>query len=103
MLSELLDLDTREGMQVLYLADRTRRIEDKANIEYLASLEEISWRQKLKALSLKGGIIILGFFLRLANSHRRANTTRGVKVEGIMYEAESDIQDQVGGFHKNLY
>ena len=63
MLSELLDLDTREGMQVLYLADRTRRIEDKANIEYLASLEEISWRQKLKALSLKGGIIILGFFL----------------------------------------
>ena len=63
MLSELLDLDTREGMQVLYLADRTRRIEDKANIEYLASLEEISWRQKLKAFSLKGEIIILGFFL----------------------------------------
>ena len=63
MLSELLDLDTREGMQVLYLANRTRRIEDKANIEYLASLEEISWRQKLKAFSLKGGIIILGFFL----------------------------------------
>ena len=28
---------------------------------------------------------------------------RGVEVEGIMYEAESNIQDQVVGFYKSLY
>ena len=28
---------------------------------------------------------------------------RGVEVDGIMYEAESDIQDQVVGFYKSLY
>ena len=42
LLSELLDLDLREGVQSLSPVDRTRRIEIKAEIEYLASLEEIS-------------------------------------------------------------
>ena len=28
---------------------------------------------------------------------------RGVEVDGIMYEAESDIQVQVVGFYKSLY
>ena len=28
---------------------------------------------------------------------------RGVEVDGILYEAESEIQDQVVGFYKSLY
>ena len=66
MKSELLDLDTRERLQVLSLTDRTRKTETKANIKYLAFLEEISWKQKSKALFLKKmGIIILGYFTGL--------------------------------------
>ena len=42
LLSELLDLDMREGMQVLSTADKARKIEIKAEIKFLASLEEIS-------------------------------------------------------------
>ena len=42
-------------------------------------------------------------FHMLANSRRRANTMRDVEVEDIMYKADSDIQDQVVGFYKNLY
>ena len=38
---ELLDLDMREGLQVLTTADKARKIEIKAKIESLASLEEI--------------------------------------------------------------
>ena len=53
LLSELLDLDLREGMQTLSLADSARRVEINADIEFLASMEEISWRQKSKALYLK--------------------------------------------------
>ena len=56
-------------------------------------MEEISWRQKSRALFLKEGDNNTRFFHRLANSHRRGNTMRGVEVDGIMYEAESDIQD----------
>ena len=100
LLFELLVLDSREGVQVLSLANRTRRIEVKATIMYLASLDEISWRQKSKAPSLKEGDNNTGFFHRLANSYRRANTMKGVEVEGIMYEAESDIQDQAVGFYR---
>ena len=103
LLSELLDLDMREGMQVLTMAEKARKIEIKVEIESLASLEEISWRQKSRALFLKEGDNDTRFFHRLANSHRRANTMRGVEVDGIMYEAESEIQDQVVGFYKSLY
>lgn len=66
LLSKLLDLDTREGLQVLSPADRTRKTKIKADIKYLAFLEEISWGQKSKALfSKKRGIIILYYFTGL--------------------------------------
>nr|XP_023926603.1 uncharacterized protein LOC112038023 [Quercus suber] len=85
------------------MADKARKIEIKAKIESLASLEKISWRQKSRALFLKEGDNNTRFFHMLANSHRRANTMRGVEVDGIMYKAESNIQDQVVGFYKSLY
>ena len=44
LLSELLDLDMREGRQALIMADKARKEEIKVEIESLASLEEISWR-----------------------------------------------------------
>ena len=83
----------REGRQALTMADKARKVEIKVETESLSSLEEISWRQKSRALFLKEGDNNTRFFHRLANSHRRANTMRGVEVDGIMYEAESDIQD----------
>ena len=42
LFSELLDLDIREGVQVLSMVDKTRKTEIKENIQFLASLEEIS-------------------------------------------------------------
>ena len=90
-------------MQTLSPADSARRVEIKTDIEYLASLEEISWRQKSKALYLKEGDNNIEFFHRLANSHRCTNTMRGVEVEGFLYEDEFAIQDQVVGFYKSLY
>ena len=61
LLTELLELDMREKLQVLSLVDRSRRTVIRADMEHLASLEEISWRQKSKVLFIKEGIIILGF------------------------------------------
>ena len=48
-LTELLDIDISEEMQVLTQEDRVRRLVVKSDIDFLASLEEISWRQKSKA------------------------------------------------------
>ena len=42
LLAKLLDIDLREEMQVLTQEDRARRLVVKSDIDFLASLEEIS-------------------------------------------------------------
>ena len=83
--------------------EELRRVIIKADIEFLASLEEISWRQKSKALFIKEGDNNTWFFHRLANSHKRMNFIRSVKVDGVLYEGESDVLDHVVAFYKKLY
>ena len=83
--------------------EESRRVIIKADIEFLASLEEISWRQKSKALFIKEGDNNTWFFHRLANSHRRMNFIRSVKVDGVLSEGESDVLDHVVAFYKKLY
>ena len=53
LLTELMGLDAREESVGLSNEDRIRRIQLKGDIERLASLEEISWRQKSHALFVK--------------------------------------------------
>ena len=83
--------------------DRARRFVVKSDIDFLASLEEISWRQKSKALFIKEGDNNTQFFHRIANSHRRTNQIRGVEVDGVLFEEESNVTDQVMDFNKRLY
>ena len=52
-------------MLVLTQADRDRRVVVKADIDYLASLEEISWSRNLRLCLLKKEITTLGFFVDL--------------------------------------
>ena len=75
----------------------------KFDIDFLASLEEISWRQKSKALFIKEGDNNTRFFHRLANSHRRTNQIRGVEVEGALYEDESEVTNPIVDFYRKLY
>jgi hypothetical protein len=44
--------------------------------------EEISWRQKSRALWLKGGDKCTKFFHRVANSNRRSNSIESLSVNG---------------------
>ena len=75
----------------------------KGHIEYLASLEEISWRQKSRALFVKEGDNNTQFFHRLANSHRNANQIKRIEMDGVLYEDESDIHSQLVLFYQGLY
>ena len=75
----------------------------KFDIDFLASLEEISWRQKSKALFIKERDNNTRFFHRLANSHRRTNQIRGVEVEGALYEDESEVTNPMVDFYRKLY
>jgi len=75
-LSQLLGLDAKEGSQCLSQVVKAHRIELEAEIDHLASMEEISWWQKPHALWLKEDDNNTRFFHILASSHKRANHVR---------------------------
>ena len=55
LLTELMGLDDREESVGLSNEVQICRVQLKGDIEHLASLEEISWRQKSRALFVKEG------------------------------------------------
>ena len=96
-------LDAKEELVGLSNEDQICRLQLKADIEQLASLEKISWRQKSHALYVKEGDNNTRFFYRLANSHRNANQIKRIEVDGVLYEDESDVRSQLVLFYQGLY
>ena len=103
LLSELLGLDAREDLSSLSHEDQTRHTQIKGEITHLASLEEISWRQKSRFLFVKEGDNNTHFFHWVANSHRRTNYLRGIEVDGVLYEDEEEVWSKVVHFYQSLY
>ena len=103
LLTELMGLDAREESVGLSKEDQHRRIQLKGDIEHLASLEEISWRQKSRALFVKEGDNNTHFFHRLANSRKNANLIKRIEVDGVLYEDEADVRSQLVLFYQGLY
>lgn len=103
LLSELLGLDGREDLSGLSQEDQSHRIQIKGEIANLASLEEISWRQKSRILFVKEGDNNTHFFHRVANSHKRTNHIRGIEVDGAFYEDEEEVRSNVVNFYQKLY
>ena len=99
LLTDLMGLDAREESLGLSGEDHLRRIQLKGEIEHLASLEEISWRQKSRALYVNEGDNNTRFFHRLANSHRNANYIKKIKVDGVLYEDEAEVRSQLVLFY----
>ena len=103
LLTELMGLDAREELVGLSNEEWIRCLQLKGDIEWLASLEEISWRQKSWALYVKEGDNNTCFFHRLANSHRNANQIKRIEGDGVLYEDESDMCSQLVLFYQGLY
>ena len=58
-------------------------------------MEETSWRQKSREISLKEGDSNIGFFHRMANSHRRRNTINKIKINGEWLMEDSKIRQGI--------
>ena len=54
-------------------------------------------------LCIKEGDNNTKFFHKMANSRRRYNHISMLEVDGIIYEDDSEMTDQVVQFYKNLY
>jgi hypothetical protein len=86
-----------------YLKKKSSREEFSRNLEQHVLIEEVSWRQKSRALWLKEGDSNTKFFHRLANSHRRHNTIEALVVDGQLTDDRTVIQDHIVEFYKKLY
>ena len=72
-------------------------------VKRLASLEEISLRQKSRVLWLKEGDNNSKFSHQMANSHRKNNYLGDLEVDGVVYEDKAEVVAQVVGFYQKLY
>jgi hypothetical protein len=101
--AELLGLDVKECLHGLTPDDKLLKESHKAELIWLAHLEETSWCQKSRVLWLKEGDINMKFFHGMANSHRRSNYMENLEVEGVVYEEDQDIRDHVVQVYYSLY
>ena len=84
--SKLNALDVKEDNQPLTEEEKLEKASFRTDLEKVALLEEVSWRQKSRVLFLKEGDSNIRFFHRMANSNRRNNCT-----------------DHIVQFYMNLY
>jgi hypothetical protein len=74
LLEELCVLDGLEEERALVAKEKLRKTMAISELKKVILLEEICWRQKSKALSLKDGDKSTKFFHWVANSTRRNNS-----------------------------
>ena len=103
VMGEVLDLDVKEGLGGLDPEEHQLWDELKSEVDRLAHLEESSWRQKSRVLWLKEGDNNTKFFHKMANSNRRRNHISGLEVDGVFYEDEDEMREQVVHFYESLY
>ena len=103
LLEALKLLDAKEGEYGLFEVEIGERAVLRSQIQNVLSLEEVSLRQKSRMLCIKEGDNNTKFFHKVANSRRRYNHISMLEVNGVIYEDESKMADQVVQFYKNLY
>ena len=85
----------KEGDLGLSDGENCHRADLRSQVEHLLSLEEIFWRQKSRMLYIKEGDNNTKFFHKMANSHRRNNHLRTLEVDGVVFEEDSEVTNQV--------
>jgi hypothetical protein len=103
LMAELSQLDEKEERGGLSTAERNNRKAVVGELDKLAHLEEISWRQKSRVLWLKEGDNNTKYFHNMANSNRCWNYMHRVEVDGIVHETDKEIRDNVVSFYEDLY
>jgi len=103
LLGSINALDAKEESVGLSSEDVDRRRREREELGRVLQLEEVSWRQKSRALWLKEGDRNTRFFHRTANSRRRFNFMASVVVDGICCETIENLKTFVHGFFRELF
>jgi len=66
-------------------------------------MEEISWRQKSRALWLQAGDRYTKKFHKIANMHRKFNSLSSIEVERVCFDTLPAMKSAIFGFYKSLF
>ncbi|KAG6682996.1 hypothetical protein I3843_13G149600 [Carya illinoinensis] len=102
MLEELQEIERVQEGQALSLGEVSRQMELILELKWVTLLEEISWRQKSRALWLKEGDRSTKFFRRVANSHKRTNIVERLNIDGVVCTEALVIKEHIAGFFEHF-
>jgi hypothetical protein len=93
LLTSIQHLDGLEEEGQLSVEDKMARDHLKSDFEHVLLMDEITWRQKSRALWLREGDHNTRFFHRIANSNRRFNTISRLLLDGVVTSDQTEIGD----------
>ena len=103
LMSDLLELESLADFRPLTGVELQRKALIVADLERTSLLEEISWRQKSRALWLREGDKNTKFFHQLANSNRRYNSISSLSINGVLSTDLDAISQCITNFYSHLF
>ncbi|XP_042940888.1 uncharacterized protein LOC122275743 isoform X2 [Carya illinoinensis] len=99
---EIQEIEQIQEVRSLTQVEVERRTLLGEELERIILMEEISWRQKSRALWLREEDRCTKFFHRVANSHRRNNNIAMLKIDSTKCREEHAIKVHIVGFYEQL-
>jgi hypothetical protein len=103
LLEEIRELDSFQEERGLDEEEKRKKMLLTMELERNLLCEEISWRQKSRALWLKEGDNNTKFFHRVANSNRRVNSIESLMVDGSLSSNPIEIKEHMIHFYSKLF
>ncbi|KAG7951253.1 hypothetical protein I3843_13G156700 [Carya illinoinensis] len=102
LMEELQDFEARELTGDLSEEALARKMVVVIELEKVLLMEEISWRQKSRALWLKEGDKCTKFLHKVANSHRRSNTIETLHTGTQVLSSFDELENHIVQHFENL-
>lgn len=102
-MEEVRRLDEKESRVGLTREEKRGRGVKRGEIGLRLMQEEISWRQKSRALWLREGNSNTKFFHTVASTHRRINHIGKIEVGGVVFEDDREVRGAISEFYEDLF